>query len=326
MTVTLLLLALGLLLLLGGGAALVNGASGLARRLGVPPLVIGLTIVAFGTSAPELVINLLAAVRGATELAFGNVVGSNLANIGLVLGLAALVRPVTIESELVRRELPLLLLATAVLLVMVLDGSLRGTDALIDRADGLVLLLLFTVFLYVSTMDLRSQPEDSLIRDVREAGEAIPAVMRQTERNALLLIAGTLALGAGGHVTITQGTALALQLGVSPALIGLGVVAVGTSLPELVTSVVAAVKNESDLCLGNVIGSNLFNSLFVLPVSAVVTPVVVPVLGEIDVVVSFLLVVAILPVFLFGNSRMNRVTGLGFLTIYGIYMGFRLLS
>jgi cation:H+ antiporter len=324
--VTVTLLVLGLLLLLGGGAALVNGASGLARHLGVPPLVIGLTIVAFGTSAPELVINLLAAVRGTTELAFGNVVGSNLANIGLVLGLAAFIHPMTIKGELVRRELPLLLLATAVLLVMVLDGPLQGTAALLTRSDGLILLLLFGIFAYVNIMGLRSTPEDALISDVREAGEALPAALRQTERHTLLLIGGTLALGVGGHVTITQGTALALQLGVSPALIGLGMVAVGTSLPELVTSVTAALKNESDLCLGNVIGSNLFNSLFVLPLSAVVRPIEIPAMGEIDIVVSFLLVVAILPVFFFGDSRMNRLTGLGFLAIYGIYMGFRLLS
>ncbi len=323
---TVALLVLGLLFLLGGGAALVNGASGLAQRLGVPPLVIGLTIVAFGTSAPELVINLLAAVRGTTELAFGNVVGSNLANIGLVLGLAALIRPVNIEGELVRRELPLLLLATAVLLVMVLDGPLQGTSALLNRTDGIILLLLFTIFLYVNTMDLRAQPDDPLIRNVQEAGEALPLAVRQTERHTLLLVGGTIALGLGGHLTITQGTALALQLGVSPALIGLGVVAIGTSLPELVTSVTAALKNESDLCLGNVIGSNLFNSLFVLPLSAVVRPVEVPAMGEVDVVVSFLLVVAILPVFFFGDSRMNRVTGLGFLVAYALYVGFRLLS
>ncbi len=323
---TIVLLLLGLLLLLGGGAALVNGASGLAQRLGVPPLVIGLTIVAFGTSAPELVINLLAAVRGTTELAFGNVVGSNLANIGLVLGLAALIRPVTIEGELVRRELPLLLLATAVLLVMVLDGPLQGTTALLNRADGIVLLLLFTIFIYVNTMDLRSQPDDALIRDVKEAGDALPVAVRQTERHTLLLVGGMIALAVGGQLTINQGTELALQLGVSPALIGLGVVAVGTSLPELVTSVTAALKNESDLCLGNVIGSNLFNSLFVLPLSAVVRPVEIPAMGEVDVVVSFLLVVAILPVFFFGSSRMNRLTGLGFLSAYVIYMAYRLLS
>ena len=324
MTITLLLL--GLLLLLGGGAALVNGASGLARHLGVPPVVIGLTILAFGTSAPELVINLLAAVRGTTELAFGNVVGSNLANIGLVLGLAALICPVTIEGELVRREIPLLLLATAVLLVRVLEGSVQGTAGLLTRAHGLILLLLFCVFVYVNIRDLRAQPDDALIRDVKEAGKALPKALRQTERYTVLLIAGTVALGLGGHVTITQSTALALQLGVSPALIGLGLVAVGTSLPELVTSVTAALKNESDLCLGNVIGSNLFNTLFVLPLSALVRPVEVPAMGEAVVVVSLILVIAILPVFFFGNSRMSRLTGMGFLAVYGIYMGFRLLS
>lgn len=323
---TIALLVLGLLLLLAGGTGVVSGASGIASRYGVSPMVIGLTVVAFGTSAPELVVNIMAALEGVTELAFGNVVGSNLANIGLVLGIAALIKPVTIEGQLVRRELPLLLLATVIVTVMILDGPLQGYPSMLSRADGVILILLFSIFIYFSVSDFASQREDALMKNMQEMESSLPGTAGQTPgRLWIYLAAGIVALTVGGQLTIENGSALATAMGISPAIIGLVVVAIGTSMPELVTSVIAAIRNESDLCVGNVIGSNLFNSLFVLPVSAMITPLQTPDGGVTDVLISLAFVVAILPVFFFGNTRMNRWVGLLFVATYLAYMTARIL-
>ena len=165
MTTVLFLLA-GLTMLLVGGASLVRGASGIAEAHGISPLVVGLTVVAFGTSAPELVVNVLGAIDGETDIAFGNIAGSNLANLGLVLGTAALIAPIAIEGQIIRRELPLLLLATTALLIMTLDSQLRGFDAVLDRSDGLVLLLLFGIFVYIMIMDFFRQVEDPLLATI----------------------------------------------------------------------------------------------------------------------------------------------------------------
>lgn len=315
------MLLAGLALLLAGGTALVAGASGIASRYGVPPLVVGLTVMAFGTSAPELMVNVVGALRGETELAFGNVAGSNLANLGLVLGIAALIKPVTIEGLLVRRELPLLLLATLILMVMMLDGPLEGASARVSRSDGMVLLLLFTVFLYIMVSDFLRTRQDALIENMRELKAALPDPPEiSTVAHWLYLAAGIVCLGIGGQLTIVQGSALATSVGVSPVVIGLAVVAIGTSLPELVTSIVAAVKNESDLCVGNVVGSNLFNSLFVLPISALLLPLPVPEGGLVDVSLSLLFAIAIIAVFYFGKAHMGRRTGLIFVLLYLGYM------
>lgn len=320
------MLLIGLSLLLVGGTALVAGASGIAARYGVSPLVVGLTVMAFGTSSPELMVNVVGALRGESELAFGNVAGSNLANLGLVLGLAALIKPVTIEGLLVRRELPFLLLGTSILLVMMLDGPLEGASAMVSRSDGLVLLLLFSVFVYITVSDYLATRQDALIDNMRELKDALPATRAVgISIYWIYLVAGTLGLGLGGHLTIVYGSAFAASLGVSSLVIGLLVVAIGTSLPELVTSVVAAVKNESDLCVGNVVGSNIFNSLIVLPVSALLRPLPVPEGGLLDIFVSLLFAAVVIAVFFLGRARMDRKAGFLFIVFYLGYMTQRVL-
>lgn len=315
MLLSTLLLMAGLILLLAGGTGLVTGATGLAERYGVPPLVIGLTIVAFGTSAPELVVNLVGAVRGETALAFGNVAGSNLANLGLVLALAALIQPVSIQGQIVRRELPLLLLGSAILLVMALDKPIDGTPSMISRGDGIVLLLLFTVFVYITVSDFLSTENDPL----EHASDVARAVPSQSA-DWIYVLAGLVGLILGGQLTIVNGAAVAAGIGVSPLVVGLLVVAIGTSMPELVTSIIAAVKGEADLCVGNVIGSNIFNGLVVLPISGIVRPLPVPEGGSVDIFASLLLAAILLPVFFFGSGRMNRGIALVFLIAYGGYM------
>lgn len=324
---TFFLLFVGLLFLLGGGAMLVRGASLIAGQYGVSPLLVGLTVVAFGTSAPELVVNIVGALRDETDLAFGNVVGSNLANLGLVLCTAALVKPMKIEGQIVRRELPLLLLGTSILLVMALDHLLLGSAPEISRSDGLVLLLLLSIFMYISLGDVVAQRQDPFINNINEIRTMLPAPMVSgLSANWVYVGLGTVLLGLGGHLTVVQGAELAHIIGLPPVVVGMVIVAIGTSLPELVTSVIAALKNESDLCLGNVIGSNLFNSLFVLPVSALIRPLPIPEGGIVDIMMTLVFSVALLLVFFFGNATMNRRTAFAMLATYLGYMCVRIIA
>lgn len=313
---------LGIALLIAGGTALVHGASTLAARTGISPLVVGLTVVAFGTSAPELVVTVLGALQGHSNLAFGNVVGSNIANVGLVLGAAALFSPVVIQGQLIRREVPLLLLGTAVLVVMSLDSTLRGSEALLDRADGLILLLLFSIFIYVTVDDLRQGRQDPLLYGVQEALPlAVPGTPGNNRGSDLMWVAGgIIGLAIGGQLAISYGALLAEELEVSSVLIGLFVLAIGTSMPELVCSVIAAIRKESDLCIGNVLGSNLMNGLFILPAGALLSPIAVPPFGLFDLFVSFLFTAILIPVFIIGKSRLGRPAGSLLLLSYAGYL------
>ena len=317
------LTVLGIVLLLAGGSALVKGASELAAGYGVSPLVVGLTVVAFGTSTPELVVNVIGASRGATDIAFGNVVGSNISNLALVLGAAALMHPIAVQSQIIRRELPLLLLATLAITVMALDGVLEGTESVIGRSDSLILLLLLGIFIYISILDLlRARPSDPLLRELDEHGIEKPQGSRLLLFGFVLV--GTALLYFGGELTVTRGSAFAASVGVSPTIIGLFVVAIGTSLPELITSIIAATRRESDLALGNVIGSNLFNSLAVLPASGLIAPIPVDWDGIVDLMFSLGLAVVLVPLFLIGRGELGRLSGALLVSAYVGYAVFRI--
>jgi len=313
----------GLALLIAGGAMLVRGASEIADAFGISPMIVGLTIVGFGTSSPELVVNLLGALSGETGLAFGNVVGSNISNLALVLGAAALLRPIALQGDVVRRELPLLLLATTMMTVMALDASLEGMPSIISRTDSVILMLMFCIFIYITVVDItRLRHKDRLLKDIDET-----PVLLMAEKGALrwvLVIGGFVLLFFGGELTIKHGVELAGQMGVSTTVVGLFVVAVGTRMPELVTSVIAAARRESDLALGNVIGSNIFNSLVVLPVSGVVAHIPVPAGGITDLMVSWLLAALLIPIFVFGKAYLGRTTGVLLLGTYFAYAVLRI--
>ena len=315
--------AAGVLLLILGGGLLVRGASEVAAGFGVSPLIIGLTIVGFGTSSPELFINVIGALNGATGLAFGNVVGSNISNMGLVLGLAAVIAPIAIQGAIVRRELPLLLLATTMTTVMVLDGPLESTEATIGRIDSIILILTFCIFVYIVALDIvRLRREDRLLDEIRE--EPLVGVAGRSRYCWYFIAAGFLLLFVGGELTIRSGTALATYFGISPTVIGLFVVAIGTSMPELVTSIIAATKGESDLALGNVVGSNIFNSLMVMPASGVITQINLPPAGVGDLIISWLFAAALIPLFFFGNAKLGRISGAIFVMVYLAYAVFRI--
>lgn len=325
MLADLLLLALGLAVLLGGGDLLVRGASALARVVGISPLAVGLTVVAFGTSAPELSVNLLAAYRGTSEISFGNVVGSNIANISLVIGLAALVRPLRVEGQVIRREIPMMILASLVVLAVGSDLFLTGAPSVIDRADGMVLLLLFCVFLFYTLGDVLRRRDDSLLRQAEE-DRGRPG-LRGGAINVALAAAGFVLLVAGARLAVDSAVSVAGKLGAPPVLVGLTVVAVGTSLPEIFTSVVAAAKGHSDIAIGNVVGSNIFNLLLIAGAGSAWRPIPVPASGgSADLLVMTFLSVLLLPLCLTDRGRVVRAEGAVLIVLYVAYLAWRIVG
>jgi cation:H+ antiporter len=316
------LLIVGFILLVGGAEALVRGGSGLARDLGVSPMVVGLTVVAFGTSAPELAVNLDASLRGQGELSFGNIVGSNIANIGLVIGTFAFLRPIPIEGTIIRREVPMMILATLAVVVMGLTALGASTGTGYGRADGLLLLLLFSVFIYYTAADvLRQRGADPF---VVQTGLSTPSRFWGSLRlNLAITLVGLAALVGGAELTVHAAVGLAEAFDVPQVLIGLTLVALGTSLPELVTGVIAALRGQTDLAVGNIVGSNIFNLLFILGLSSMVRPIPVPAGGFWDLVVLTLLSLLLLFMCLSHRQQIIRSEALVLLLIYVVYIGAR---
>ena len=319
-----LLLVLGMAMLLGGGDLLVRGASALAKNLGISSLAIGLTVVAFGTSAPELAVNTTAALRGSGDISFGNIVGSNIANIGLVIGCAALLRPLDVKGSVISREIPMMLLATLAAVILGLDMAVRGSENMFDRSDALILLLFFGVFLYYTISEvLQHRPTDSFVSQTLEKG--IDGEKHSLMLNVVFTGAGLALLVYGGKVAVDAAVNIARTFHVSEAIIGLVLIAVGTSLPELVTSVVASIKAQSDLAIGNVVGSNIFNLLFIMGTTSVITPVALPASGYLDLIMMAVLSVILLPFAISGRHRISRIEGGILLLLYCTYMAWRVL-
>lgn len=265
------LLIIGFALLVWGADKFVAGASAFARRLGVSPLLVGLTIVAFGTSAPELAVSLTAALQGANEIAVGNVVGSNLFNLLVVAGLSAVICPLVMDRTLLRRDWPLSVGAAVLLLVFI------APDLKISRIEGLILLAIFAVVLGAQ---IRAALKNRDALEGEEDEVLMPPVMIGVN-----IVLGLACIIIGGQMAVNGATGIARMFGLSETLIGLTIVAIGTSLPELVTSLVAARKGQNEIAMGNVIGSNLFNILFILGVSSAITPIPVQATSIVDCIV-----------------------------------------
>jgi cation:H+ antiporter len=280
----------GLAVLFAGGEALVRGATGLARALGVSALTVGLTVVAFGTSAPELALDLTAVLRGSGELAFGNLIGANIANIGLVLAVAALVRPLKVHMRLLRRDVPIVIAASLFVWLLAADGA-------IGRADALALLGCFGGYLLYSLAEAR--------REAAAVRAEFVAAERPSGRlaGALLIVAGFAGLSAGAQLMVHGAVGLARQFGVSELAIGLTIVALGTTLPELATGVAAARRNQPDVAVGNVIGSIAFNLLFIMAAVSLVAPLPAREVSlSVDLPVMIGLAVALVPIMLRGGE------------------------
>jgi cation:H+ antiporter len=313
-----LLLLGGFVLLVGGGELLVRGASGIARAVGLSPLIVGLTVVSFATSAPELAVTVDAAVSGAPGLAVGNVVGSSIANILLVLGISALVTPLVVRSRVVKLDVPVMIALSVAFYLMALDGT-------ISTLDGALLLGALFVYVVRTVMSSRRSHRDAVAGNARIEGDDRPRPVWQD----VLLVAGgvgMLVLGAGWLVD--SATAIAGALGISDLVIGLTVVAIGTSLPELATSVIAVRRGEGDLAVGNVVGSNIFNIGSVLGLTAVISPGGVPVAeAAVGFDIPFMVVVALalLPI-VYTGAAVARWEGGLFLGYYIAYTAYLLLD
>lgn len=306
------LLTAGLSFLIVGADALVRGASAIARSLGVSSLVIGLTVVAFGTSMPELTVNLYAAFTGSTDIAIGNIVGSNIANILMILGISALIAPLTVKSSTVRWEIPLALVAAVLVYVFGQDVALNGgmVDA-ISRSDGIALVAFFVVFMFYIFALVKVDPPPV-------SGEASTLSLWPAIGFSLLGLAGLI---IGGKLLVDSAIVLARLAGLSEAFIGLTVVAVGTSLPELFTSVVAAWRGEMDIAVGNVVGSNIFNVFWILGVTAIITPLPAAEGFARDALVMILATLALFGALFVGKRhQLDRWQGGVFLASYAAYV------
>jgi cation:H+ antiporter len=321
MAINLLLLCSGLALLLGGGDLLVRGASALARSFQVSPLVIGLTIVSFGTSAPELSVNLLAAFQGNSEISFGNIIGSNIANIGLIIGISALVRPLAIEGVIITREIPMMVLASLLALVTGMDLLLRNSPDMFDRSDGMVLLLIFSVFLFYTFSEvIRKRKSDPLLQQAQEI--VSQRSVKSTLFNLLLFVVGLVLLVFGGKIAVDAAVVVAELFRVPRVIIGLTIIAVGTSLPELATSGIAAWRGQTDIAIGNVVGSNIFNLLLITGLCSTVQPIPVPAVGgKQDLLMMMFLALLLLPLSITDKRKIVRWEG-GLLLL--AYLGFNL--
>jgi cation:H+ antiporter len=327
-------LIVGIVVLLLGGRLLVDGSVNLARRAGVSTLLVGLTVVAFGTSSPELAFNITAAISGNGALSFGNVVGSNIANIALVLGLASLIRPLVVHGRVVRRELPLLVVTTVGMVVLAWSPPLMATavgpERGFGRTDGLIMLLGFMLFTWAWFRMARSDKADPLAAEaIAETGEPVQSLPMAI----VLTILGLVMLVGGGKLTERGAVGVASWLGMSEALIGLTVVAIATSLPEVVTSIIACRKGHADLAVGNVVGSNLFNILLVLGATCLFGDVPVPMEPELaglgrgwwDLFVMLGLTMLLVPFTRTNNNHIMKVEGLFLLACYVGYLAFSVI-
>ncbi|MBT3230428.1 calcium/sodium antiporter [Candidatus Uhrbacteria bacterium] len=307
----------GFFMLIKGADYLIDGASSIAKRFGIPTLVIGLTVVAFGTSAPEIVVNLVAAIGGNPEIALGNINGTVIANTLLILGIGAFISKIPVKSRTVVKEIPFMILAALVLLIFTLDQFINGdAQAVLSRIDGIIMILIFGVFLYYLFLSVKGSPfakEKTKMRVPKAIG---------------LTLFGLLGLMLGAHLTVDGASGLAIAAGVSESLVALTVVALGTSLPELTAAIMAARKGEMDLAVGSVVGSNIFDILLGLGLSAVIAPMVISNSTIIDVAIV-LASLTILLIALFITRRnaddgehrvLDRREGIILLSLYVLYI------
>ena len=289
-----LLLIVGFIFLIKGADLFVDGASSIARKLNVSSLVIGMTIVAFGTSAPEAAVSISAAVTGDNEIALGNVIGSNIFNLLVVVGVSAIFKPVLVDRPVLKRDYPYNLFATALVILLSLSFAKSGLCGTVGRVDGFILLVFFVIFMtYTIYYAFKEKTTDS-----------DNIVKKPVLYSIIICIIGILAIVFGGTWVVDAASDIAEGFGVSQTVIGLTIVAIGTSLPELVTSIVAAAKGESDIAIGNVIGSNIFNLLFILGMSTAIHPISVDVFALSD--IAFLMAVSLIVYMLM--SKRKKIT------------------
>ena len=315
---TYILFAIGFVLLIKGADLLVDGSSSIAKKLKISSIVIGLTIVAFGTSAPEFIVNIFATAQGNTEIAIGNILGSNIANILLILGVASIIYPITAKKNTVLKEIPLSLLAAIVLGLMANDMIIDGTGfSGITRIDGFILLSFFIIFLYY-TFGITKEDKDIVEEEIK---------VFSYPKAIIFIILGLAGLVVGGKWIVDGAVKIAELFNISQSLIGLTIVAIGTSLPELATSAIAAYKKQSDIAIGNVVGSNIFNIFWILGASAIIRPLPFSASSNGDIAMTIFASVLLFTVMFIGKKKViERWQGVFMVTSYVGYVVFLVLT
>ena len=310
MIVQILFILLGFVLLIKGADILVNGSSAIAKKMRISEIVIGLTIVSIGTSMPELFVSTTSALQGASDISVGNVIGSNICNLLLILGLSSLIHPVKFHKQTKLIENPMSIILTLIFVLMC------NINQDISRIEGIILLIFFIAFLIYTIVIGKKTKDEAILEISLEEAKKISVV-----KNLVLIILGIAGLKIGGDLVVENAKLVATALNISEKIIGLTIVAIGTSLPELVTSLTAAIKGESDIAIGNIIGSNIFNLLFIIGVSAVITPITYNISYNFDVIILFvaMILMCIFP-FIKPKDEMSRSNGLIYTLIYIIYM------
>jgi len=310
MATTIVLLIIGLIILIVGGDYLVRGSSSIALRLHLSPLVVGLTIVAFGTSAPELVISIQSALKGSPDIAMGNVVGSNICNLALVLGLIAVINPVKVQTNSIRVDWPMTMGASILLFFMIREGYLKALE-------GVIMIVILVLYLFFIIRDSR---KETLASKVEESSDIPDPPTKQIWKDIVFIIIGCVGLFFGSEWFVGSAKDLALSLGVEERVVGLTVVALGTSLPELVTAAVASFKGQTDLALGNLMGSNIFNILSILGITSIIKSIHVHeiILGK-DIIWMLLITLMILPLMII-KREVGRTDGIILLVVYSVYI------
>lgn len=334
MLIGVLITVIGMTILLVGGDLMVRGAASLARSAGISPLAVGLTIVAFGTSAPELAVSVDAAINGSGNLAFGNIFGSNLANIGLIIGMSAMLRPLPIDGIIVQRELPMMLLAIVAAIVMASDSLIGAGPPSYSRIDGVLMLLFFSVFLYYTIGDLIVQRENHYREEEARAKESIKqhahldvdapeATVKHPARDLLFVTLGIGGLLLGAELTVDGGLTVARLMGVPEVIVGLTMISIGTSLPELVATLAAVRHGEVAIAVGGVVGSNIFNTLLICGTTATVRPIDVPPGGFNDLAFTAVLTLALMLMARTHSRLILRYEGAALIVGYLTYMIWR---
>lgn len=315
MIINVLLIVFGFLLLIKGADFLVDGASDIAKKFHIPQIIIGLTIVSIGTSMPELFVSITSALEGYSDMALGNVIGSNLCNLLLILGLSTVIMPVKFQRETRLIEIPLCLIFT-IIFAIICNTGLR-----IYKSEAILLLVLFIIFiLYTIFMGIKGEKFDEEEKVQKSHDENVSVL-----KSIINILIGIIALKVGGDFTVGNAVIVAQNLNISEKIISLTILAIGTSLPELVTSVTAAIKGNSDIAIGNIIGSNIFNMLLIIGVSALIKPIVYNISYNIDMIMLFwgTLLLALFPI-IPPKNKMNRSNGAVYLSLYILYMGLTL--
>lgn len=306
------LLIIGFVPLIFGANILVDSASSLAKRFNIPNIVIGLTIVAFGTSTPELIVNIFASISGNSDITLGNIIGSNIFNILGILGISAIIYPLIVKTNTTWIEIPLCLLSALCVLIIANDKIItQATISIIDRIDGIVLLFFFLIFLVYNFQLMKTG----------SFNEEIPVKNYSMLKSIIFIITGILLLIIGGKIIVSNAVAVATYIGLSERIIGLTIVSIGTSLPELATSAIAAKKKNVDIAIGNIVGSNIFNVFLILGISAAINPIKIQHLSNFDMTVNlFSSVLLFLFIFTGRGRKLERWEGMIFIGTYVSYL------